>query len=157
MINKVILVGNVGADPEVRTLESGTKMARIRLATTERVFNREANESKEYTEWHTLILWRGLADVADKYIRKGSQIYVEGSLRTREWLDKDNVKHYTTEINVNEMKMLGRRSDGSTQPSQTGGEAAASTPAYMPQSTVAAPAPAPQVAPVSEDVDDLPF
>ncbi len=157
MINRVILVGNVGADPEVRTLESGTKMARIRLATTERVFNRESNESKEYTEWHTLIVWRGLADVVDKYIRKGSQLYIEGSLRTREWLDKENVKHYTTEINVSELKMLGRRADNMQQssPSESQPQAQAA-PAY-------AATPAPQATPqqaaptIEEDVDDLPF
>ncbi len=160
MINKVILVGNVGADPEVRTLESGTKMARIRLATTERVFNRESNESKEYTEWHTLIVWRGLADVVDKYIRKGSQLYVEGSLRTREWLDKENVKHYTTEINVIELKMLGRRADNGTQQSAPTQSPAQAAPAYA---TSQAPQTTPQAAPqqaaptIEEDVDDLPF
>ena len=92
MVNKVILVGNVGIDPEVRTTESGVKVARIRLATTERLFDRQANEAKEHTEWHTVTLWRGLADVVDKYVRKGTQIYVEGRLRTREWMDKDNNK-----------------------------------------------------------------
>ena len=98
MVNKVILVGNVGIDPEVRTTESGVKVARIRLATTERLFDRQANEAKEHTEWHTITLWRGLADVVDRYVRKGTQIYVEGRLRTREWMDKDNNKRYTTEI-----------------------------------------------------------
>jgi single-strand DNA-binding protein len=112
MINKVILVGNVGADPEIRTLETGTKVARVRLATTERVYNRQAQESKEYTEWHTVVLWSGLADVADKYVRKGSQLYIEGSLRTNEWTDKENVKRYTVEVIAREMKLLGRRSEG---------------------------------------------
>lgn len=79
MVNKVILVGNVGIDPEVRTTESGVKVARIRLATTERLFDRQANEAKEHTEWHTITLWRGLADVVDRYVRKGTQIYVEGA------------------------------------------------------------------------------
>ena len=102
MVNKVILIGNVGVDPEVRTLESGAKVARVRLATTERLFDRQANETKEHTEWHTITLWRGLADVVDRYVNKGSQIYIEGRLRTREWTDKDNNKRYTTEI-------LGRR------------------------------------------------
>ena len=88
MINKVILVGNVGIDPEVRAIESGVKVARVRLATTERIFNRQTNESTEHTEWHTVILWRGLADVVDRFVRKGSQLYIEGSLRTREWMDK---------------------------------------------------------------------
>ena len=107
MVNKVILVGNVGIDPEVRTTESGVKVARIRLATTERLFDRQANEAKEHTEWHTVTLWRGLADVVDKYVRKGTQIYVEGRLRTREWMDKDNNKRYTTEILADVMNLLG--------------------------------------------------
>ncbi len=75
---RVILIGNVGIDPEIRTTEGGVKVARIRLATTERLFDRQANEAKEHTEWHTITLWRGLADVVDKYVRKGTQIYVEG-------------------------------------------------------------------------------
>ena len=98
MVNKVILVGNVGLDPEVRTLEGGAKVARVRLATTERLFDRQANETKEHTEWHTVTLWRGLADVVDRYVRKGSQIYIEGRLRTREWTDKDGNKRTDTEI-----------------------------------------------------------
>ena len=115
MVNKVILVGNVGMDPEVRTIESGAKVARVRLATTERLFDRQANETKEHTEWHTITLWRGLADVVDKYVRKGSQIYVEGRLRTREWTDKDNQKRYTTEILADDMKLLGRRPEGAQE------------------------------------------
>lgn len=111
MINKVILVGNVGVDPEVRTTESGVKVARVRLATTERIYNRQTNENTEHTEWHTITLWRGLADVVDHYVRKGSQIYIEGRLRTREWTDKDNIKRYSTEIMADEMKLLGRRGD----------------------------------------------
>ena len=111
MVNKVILIGNVGIDPEVRTLEGGAKVARIRLATTERLFDRQANETKEHTEWHTITLWRGLADVVDRFVRKGSQIYIEGRLRTREWMDKDNNKRYTTEILADTMNLLGRRSD----------------------------------------------
>ncbi|MFI3316010.1 MAG: single-stranded DNA-binding protein [Rikenellaceae bacterium] len=141
MINKVILVGNVGIDPEVRTIESGAKVARIRMVTTERIFNRQANETKEHSEWHTVIMWRGLADVADKYIRKGSQIYIEGNLRTRDWMDKENVKHTTTEIVAYEMKLLGRRADAPA-PSQ------AAAPAPAPVATPAAPA---------EDADDMPF
>lgn len=149
MINKVILVGNVGMDPEVRTTESGVKMARIRLATTERYTDRQTNETKEITEWHTIILWRGLANVVDSYVKKGSQLYIEGRLRTREWTDKDNVKRYTTEILADDMKLLGRRSDG-----QQGASAApASAPAPAPQPAAAPVAPAvPQ-----DDPDDLPF
>lgn len=108
MINKVILVGNVGADPEVRTLDGGVKCARIRVATTERIFNKDKNETKDVTEWHNITLWRGLADVVDKYIRKGSQVYLEGKLRTREY-DKNGVRCFATEILAEELKMLGRR------------------------------------------------
>ncbi len=109
MINKVILVGNVGMDPEVRTMENGVKVARLRVATTERFFNRQTNEFREHTEWHTVILWRGMADVADRYLHKGSQIYVEGHLRTREWTDNNNNKRTSTEIEAETMKLLGRR------------------------------------------------
>ncbi len=129
MVNKVILVGNVGIDPEVRTTESGVKVARIRLATTERLFDRQANETKEHTEWHTITLWRGLADVVDRYVRKGTQIYVEGRLRTRDWMDKDNNKRYTTEILADTMNLLGRRSDN---PASAGDGAYGSAPAAQP-------------------------
>ncbi|MBR6655207.1 MAG: single-stranded DNA-binding protein [Alistipes sp.] len=154
MINKVILVGNVGLDPEVRALESGVKVARLRLATTERYTDRQTNETKELTEWHTVTLWRGLADVVDKYVHKGSQIYVEGSLRTREWTDKDNQKRYTTEIVATDMKLLGRRSDA--QPTTaTSPDYAAPQPQPAPQ---VAPTPVPQPVSVPQnDADDLPF
>lgn len=116
MINKVILVGNVGADPEIRTLESGVKVARIRLATTERVPNKDKSGYTDVTEWHNITLWRNLADVVDKYVRKGSQLYIEGKLRTREY-DKNNVKCYATEIVADELKMLGKREATSAPPS----------------------------------------
>lgn len=165
MINKVILVGNVGADPEVRTLETGVKTARVRLATTEKMFNRESRESTDHTEWHTITLWRGLADVVDRYVRKGSQIYIEGRLRTREWTDKDGNKRYSTEILADEMKLLGGRREAGEQ--QGGGyqqqgsgfqpQGGYQQPTYAaPQPTAAAPAPAPVAAP-ADDVDDLPF
>ena len=171
MINKVILVGNVGLDPEFRALESGVKVARIRLATTERYTDRQTNETKEQTEWHTVTLWRGLADVVDKYVHKGSQIYVEGSLRTREWTDKDNQKRFTTEIVANEMKLLGRRMDGASTPMvaqdyaqpQSAYQAPAqpayqapSQPAYQAASQpVQQPAQQPEIP--AEAADDLPF
>ena len=128
MVNKVILIGNVGMDPEVRTLENGTKVARIRLATTERIFDRQANEAKEHTEWHSITLWRGLADVVDRYVHKGSQIFVEGKLRTREWTDKEGNKRFTTEVLADTMNLLGRRGDNNSAPeggygqSQGGGQ-----------------------------------
>ena len=151
MVNKVILVGNVGVDPEVRTTESGVKVARVRLATTERLYDRQSNETRELTEWHTITLWRGLADVVDRYVKKGSQLYIEGRLRTREWTDKEGVKRYTTEIMADDMKLLGRRADA-----PQGG----STPQQSYAQPAAAPAPAAQPAAVpmaNEDPDDLPF
>lgn len=168
MINKVILVGNVGLDPEVRSLESGVKVARLRLATTERIFDRQTNETKELTEWHTVTLWRGLAEVVDKYVRKGSQLYIEGSIRTREWTDKDNQKRYSTEILANDMKLLGRRSDNAApqqgapaaQPQQPGYQQSSyqqpsyQQPAYQQPAATSAPA-TPQVP--DDNPDDLPF
>lgn len=118
MVNKVILIGNVGADPEVRTLESGVKMARLRIATTERIYNREAQESRDHTEWHTVVLWRNLADVADRFLHKGSQVYIEGRLRSREWTDQQGNKRYSIEILADDLKMLGRRSDNGGQSQQ---------------------------------------
>ena len=108
MINKVILVGNVGIDPEVKTLDNGVKMARVRVATTEKLFNREKNEYVENTEWHNVTMWRGLADVADRYIHKGTQLYIEGKLRNRKYT-KNDVDYITTEIIAEEVKMLGKK------------------------------------------------
>ena len=167
MINKVILVGNVGVDPEIRTTESGVKVARVRLATTERIYNRQTNESTDLTEWHTVTLWRGLADVADRYVRKGSQLYIEGRLRTREWTDKDNIKRYSTEILADDMKLLGRRSDNQgapqgsyQQPAQPSGysqpyQQPAAAPSYG-QPSYQQPA-SPSIPAPQEDPDDLPF
>ena len=164
MINKVILVGNVGADPEVRTTESGVKVARVRLATTERLYNRQTNESTDHTEWHTITLWRNLADVVDKYVRKGSQIYIEGRLRTREWMDKDNNKRYTTEIMADELKLLGRRSDNQQGAAPMGSQSYSQPQGGYQQGGYSQPAPqpAPQPATISipapqDDPDDLPF
>ena len=166
MINKVILVGNVGADPEVRSLESGVKTARVRLATTERIYNRQTNETTEQTEWHTVIFWRGLADVVDKFVRKGSQIYVEGSIRNRE-REKDGVKHYAVEIVADDMKLLGKRSDGAQQGGyqapqqggyqapQQGGYQAPQQGGYQ-QQYQASQQPQAPVMP-KDDPDDLPF
>ena len=114
MINKVILIGNVGADPEIRTLESGVKMARLRIATTERIYSREAQESRDHTEWHNVVLWRNLADVTDRFVHKGSQVYIEGRLRSREWTDQQGIKRYSIEILADDLKLLGRRSDNSS-------------------------------------------
>ena len=155
MINKVILIGNVGADPEVRALEGGVKVARLRIATTERIYNRQTQETKEHTEWHNVTLWRNLADVADRFIRKGSQVYIEGSLRTRDWTDKDGNKRYATEIVANDLKMLGRRGDAPASGADNsyggsyGGAAQSSQSSPAPSGDIAASAP--------QEVDDLPF
>lgn len=119
MVNKVTLIGNVGSDPEVRDLDSGYKVAKIRMATTERIYNKETQEARENTEWHTVILWRSLADVASKYIRKGSQVYISGKITYREWTDSDGNKKYQTEILANEVKMLGRKPEAQESKSET--------------------------------------
>lgn len=116
MINKVILVGNVGAEPEVRALDGGVKVAKLRLATTEKVANKEKTGYTDVTEWHTITLWRGLADVVDKYVRKGSQLYIEGKLRTRKYT-KNDVECFATEIVGEELKLLGKRETTVTTPS----------------------------------------
>lgn len=161
MVNKVILVGNVGMDPEVRTLETGAKVARVRLATTERLFDRQSNSTKEHTEWHTVTLWRGLADVVDRFVRKGSQIYIEGRLRTREWTDKDGNKRYTTEVLADAMNLLGRRQDAAATDSQpASGYGAPQQSAYaQPAQPAYTPQPAAPQAPAqpADDLDDLPF
>ncbi len=113
-VNKVILVGNVGQDPDVRYLDNNTPVCNLRLATTE-FYKNKNGERVSSTEWHTVVLWRGLAEVADKYVKKGSQLYIEGKLRTRSWDDKDNNKRYTTEIVADVLQMLGKRPDDSAQ------------------------------------------
>ena len=112
MINKVILVGNVGVDPEVRAMESGVKVARVRLATSERMYNRQTNETTEHTEWHTVTLWRGLAETVDRFVRKGSQLYIEGRLRTREWTDKEGNKRRSAEIVADSVYFGDSKRDG---------------------------------------------
>jgi len=109
-VNKVILIGNVGLDPEVRYLDNNTPVCNLRLATSETYKNKNG-EKVTNTEWHNVVLWRGLAEVADKYVKKGSQIYIEGKLRTRSWDDKDNNKRFTTEIVADVMQMLGRKDE----------------------------------------------
>lgn len=175
-LNKVMLIGNVGRDPEVRYFDgnspqnASSKVARFTLATTERYRDRNG-EMRENTEWHNLVAWRNSAELAEKYIRKGSQIYVEGKLSTRSWTDQSGAKRSTTEIVVDNIQLLGKRdgnaSDGAAySPSaapqgsyqQQGYSRAASQPAY--QQPAAAPAPAAEApAPDAGDdvADDLPF
>jgi single-strand DNA-binding protein len=108
-VNKVILVGNLGKDPEVRTFPNGDKVANVTLATTDKWKDKQTNEQREATEWHRIVFNFRLAEIVEQYLRKGAQIYVEGSLRTRKWTDKDGVEKYTTEIRADQMQMLGSR------------------------------------------------
>lgn len=163
-LNKVMLIGNVGADPEVRYWDGAgngqsSKVASFRLATTEKYTSR-TGEPKENTEWHNITAWRNLADLAEKYIKKGSQIYVEGRLRTREYTDQSGIKKYRTEILADGIQLLGRRADneGGYQPQQPAAQQwqsqqPASRPAPSYQAT---PAPAVDIDTNAGD-DDLPF
>lgn len=110
-VNKVILVGRLGKDPEVRNLESGVAVANFTMATSESYKDRTTGEKKEVTEWHNIVLWRGLAEVAQRYLHKGDMVYIEGKLRTRSW-EKDGVTRYTTEIVGDNMTMLSSKSGG---------------------------------------------
>jgi single-strand DNA-binding protein len=108
-INKVILIGHLGADPETRAMPSGMTVANMRLATTESWKDKQSGEQQERTEWHNVALFGRLGEIAAEYLRKGSQVYIEGRLRTRKWQDKEGRDRYTTEIVANEMQMLGGR------------------------------------------------
>ncbi|RMH59213.1 MAG: single-stranded DNA-binding protein [Zetaproteobacteria bacterium] len=123
MLNKVMLIGNLGADPETRYTQDGTAVCNIRLATTERYKTRDG-EQKERTEWHRVVLWGRLGEIANQYLRKGSRVYIEGRIETRKWQDRDGNDRYTTEIRAQEMKMLGGgapREGGRTAASEQGG------------------------------------
>jgi single-strand DNA-binding protein len=117
-LNKVMLIGNVGKDPEVRHLDSGVSTASFTLATTER-FKDRSGEMKEQTEWHNIVCWRSLADIVEKYIKKGSQLYIEGKIRTRSYNDKEGNTKYMTEIIADSLQMLGRKGDSDNQSSYT--------------------------------------
>lgn len=108
-VNKVILVGNLGADPETRYMPNGDAVTNVRLATTDSWKDKASGEKKEITEWHRVVFYRRLAEIAGEYLRKGSSVYVEGRIRTRKWQDKDGQDRYTTEIEATEMQMLGQR------------------------------------------------
>jgi single-strand DNA-binding protein len=118
-INKVILIGNLGKDPEVRHLENGAAVANLPIATSETYKDRKTGEKVTQTEWHTIVLWRGLADIAEKYLHKGDKIYIEGKLRTRSWQDQDGNNRYTTEVVADNLTMLGKMNDGSSGGSNT--------------------------------------
>ena len=143
-VNKVILVGNCGKDPETRYMPSGNAVTNVSIATSEQWTDKQSGQKQERTEWHNVVFFNRLAEIAGEYLRKGSQIYVEGSLRTRKWQDKSGQDRYTTEIVASEMQMLGSRGGGgdySSAPPQSGSQSAA-----------------PQSAPVDDSFDDdIPF
>lgn len=134
-VNKTILVGNVGADPETRYMPNGDAVCNVRIATSESWKDKTTGEKKEITEWHRVVFYRKLAEVVSQYVKKGSAIYVEGRIRTRKWQNKEGQDQYTTEIEANEMQMLGSRggdtgnnqspAEGRTQPADRGRQNAA--------------------------------
>lgn len=145
-VNKVILIGNLGKDPEVRHLENGAVVASFPLATSEVYTDRNTGEKKEITDWHNIVVWRGLAEVVEKYVRKGTKLYVEGKLKNRSWQDKDGNTRYTTEVVADELTMLSRAENSGNS---------GSTPNYSSQGT---PEPPSRIDDLLKDDDsDLPF
>lgn len=145
MINKVILVGNLGKKPEIREIEGGRKVANFSIATNES-YTSKSGERVKNTEWHNIEMWDRLAEIADKYLDKGSTVYVEGKIKTDQWTDKDNNTRYTTRIRVNNLQMLG----GRTNEGENNTEAPAATPASPPPA-------AKNDSNKPEEEDDLPF
>ena len=133
-INKVILIGNLGADPETRAMPSGTTVANLRVATSESWRDKQTGEQQERTEWHRVALFGRLAEIAGEYLRKGSQVYIEGSLRTRKWQDKQGNERYSTEIVGNELQMLGGRGGGGAGGAGASGGRGGEAPAYAEES-----------------------
>jgi single-strand DNA-binding protein len=154
-VNKVILVGNLGADPETRYLPNGDAVANIRMATTESWKDKASGEKREITEWHRVVFYRKLAEIVGQYLKKGSPVYIEGRIRTRKWQDKEGQDRYTTEIEANEMQMLGGRQGAS----QSGGEAeyGSSMPPAAPAQNEGRAAPAKKASTLEEMDDDIPF
>lgn len=148
-VNKVILIGNLGKDPEVRHLDNGASVANFSIATTESYKDRNSGERVDQTEWHNIVLWRGLAEVAEKYLKKGDSVFIEGKLRTRSW-EKDGVTRYTTEVVGDQMTMLGGKKGGndSGQESNYGGNQSSNNEQAQPQS---------QTPNTNSEMDDLPF
>ncbi len=146
-INKVILIGNLGAEPEVRFMPSGQAVANVRLATNETWRDRETGENQERTEWHRVVFFGKLADIVKEYLHKGSQIFVEGRIQTKKWQDKDGHDRYSTEIIANEMQMLGARGGGTAPFEDQPPSERAPAPSAAPSS---------QAAPADLD-DDIPF
>jgi single-strand DNA-binding protein len=156
-VNKVILIGNVGKDPEVRYLDNNLPICKLSMATSE-VYKNKAGEKVTTTEWHNVILWRGLAEVAEKYVKKGSQIYIEGRLRTRSFDDKDKIKRYTTEIVADVMQLLGKRTDesGAHGPAMNPAEPSSADHPHT-ETEIVPDIQQPQEKQTGEKDDDLPF
>ncbi|MFC5519713.1 single-stranded DNA-binding protein [Polaromonas jejuensis] len=162
-VNKVIIVGNLGRDPEMRAFPSGDQVANVTIATTDKWKDKQTGEMKEATEWHRVVFNGRLAEIAGQYLRKGSQVYVEGSLRTRKWTDQSGVEKYSTEIRADQMQMLGSR-QGMGGPAADDGGYEAPRRAAAPAAP-RAPAPAPRQAPAPSKAasgfddmdDDIPF
>lgn len=146
-VNKVILVGNIGKDPEVRRLENNGVVASFPLATSESYTDKTTGEKRETTDWHNVVVWRGLAEICEKYVKKGMKIYVEGKIRTRSWQDKENQTRYTTEIIADEMTIL----TWLDTPNKTAEE----KPVYSQEQTPSTPSPIQGL--MDDDDDDLPF
>lgn len=166
-LNKVMLIGNVGKDPEIRYIDGGgqnntnAKVANFTLATSERYRDRNGNP-QERTEWHNIVAWRNSADIAEKYVKKGTQLYIEGKLRTRDWIDQSGNKRYTTEIYVDNLQLLGKRSDNPGAP-EAGPQYGRPAPQYSSPQQQAYGQPQQPASPIStqqatdEPSDDLPF
>lgn len=135
-VNKAIIVGRLGQDPEIRSTQNGSNVANLSVATSER-YRDKSGQTQEQTEWHRITLWGKLADVASNYLRKGSQVYIEGKIQTRKWTDKDGVDRYTTEINGFSLQMLDSKNQTSTQEHKSQGSA--------------------QISSLSDSDSDLPF
>ncbi len=159
-VNKVILIGNLGADPEVRYSASGSAITNARLATSDQWKDKQTGEQQERTEWHRVVFFGRLAEIAGEYLKKGSKVFVEGRLQTRKWQGQDGQDRYTTEVVVNDMQMLdGPGGGGGMAAAAAGaGAGAAVAPAGMDRSASAGtPESEPQAAPVDDFDDDIPF
>lgn len=160
-VNKVIIVGNLGRDPETRYMPSGDAVTNINVATTDRYKDKQSGEMREATEWHRISFFGKLAEIAGQYLKKGSQVYVEGSLRTRKYTDKDGVEKYATEIRAETMQMLGgRQGMGAPSDGGDGYDAPRGAPAARPAAPAARPAPAaarPAPGGFDDMDDDIPF
>ena len=143
-VNKVILIGNLGKDPDVRHLENGATVANFPIATSENYKDRKTGEKVSQTEWHNIVVWRGLADITERYLKKGDKVYIEGKLRTRSWQDQDGNTKYTTEVVADNLTMLGKSPDNSTSPPS---QSAAATSSTTQNEDFSGP----------DDSDDLPF